>query len=94
MQFKKDDLVRCVALNNPQGDGVKYLILNEIYIVYENGTKVNVDISTKFGNFNHEIELNCQHIHGVYPRRFKKVSAEDLSEKEKFKYIKYKLGIR
>lgn len=88
--FKKGDIVKCIYVENPSNNDVARLILNEIYIVAEDPDKSNVIICKDFGVFNYE----SNSLGGFYPKRFRKISKSDLTEKEKFRYIKYKLGIK
>ena len=84
--LKKDDLVRAIDI----GD-FNSIVLGKLYIVdrFKGDTKNVIYNMIQLTNFNEPGVAG-----GFYSYRFKKVSAEDLTEKEKFKYIKWKLGIK
>ena len=79
MKFKKGDLVRCV--DSSQQFRLKK---NKLYIVKSCEEKF-VDL----GCLNFKYKTN-----GFFLNRFIKVSSTDLTEDEKFRYIKYKLGAK
>lgn len=80
--FKEGDLVRCIDIK--QNNRV---VLNEIYLV-KRTTTIGVELEN-FGIFKMKTG-----IHDYYTWRFKKISSVDMTKKEKFNYIKYKLGIK
>ncbi len=90
MKFKKGDIVKCVNVENACSRDVDRLQLGELYIVFEQRVADNVLIYKYFGKFKYE----SKSLGGFYPKRFKKVSKKYLTEKQKFEYIKYKLGVR
>ena len=91
--FKKGDLVRCINIKNPVIDTVKMLIVGEIYLIEDSFGLSNdtVKINIEFGKFNIGYKY---YLGGFHSYRFKKVYRKDLTEEEKFQYIKYKLGVR
>ncbi len=83
MQFKKGDIVRCINVSNNED-----IEISIIYIVKEIDNSYSTDF-VQLDNYNYLSSRN-----GFYEWRFKKVSAKDLTEEEKFMYIKWKLGAK
>ena len=83
--FKSGDIVRCIDTNAMDGNE---LINNVIYIIKYIDTRYSSNY-IELTNYNFSGSYN-----GFFPRRFIKISSADMSKKEKFEYIKYKLGVR
>lgn len=86
MKFKKGDIVRCIDTSALSGNE---LINNVIYIIKHIDKSYSSDY-IELTNYN----FSYRAYNGFFPRRFKKISSADMSKKEKFEYIKYKLGVR
>ena len=84
MKFKKGDIVRCINVKDAKHHGLK---LNCIYIVNTMNDDLQFVRLSKYNNIR-------SNIFGFYSYRFKKVTNKSLTEEEKFKYIKYKLGAK
>ncbi len=89
MKFKKGDIVRCI--NSSDNSDIKINIIYVIEFFDDEYSELNdfVDLTT-YNFFDSEVASNK----GFYSWRFKKVSKKDLTEKERFEYIKYKLGVK
>ena len=86
--FKKGDLVRLKSKDN------KFNIkLYTLYIIdrYYIATGIHKNISMVVLN---EFFNNPSPTGGYYSHRFKKVTRKDMTEEEKFEYIKFKLGAK
>ncbi len=84
MKFKEWDLVRPNA----------HLLFNKrnLYIIdyeYQRDEIHYVFLKQYFGGITNKLLLGGWHV-----TRFKKIPTKDLTEKEKFRIIKYKLGVR
>ena len=87
MKFKKGDLVRVIRNEDPYNSD---LVIKGLYVVVSHEDKKG-----KLVELNDCFNTPKSNIRGGYhPWRFKKASKEDLTEKERFEYIKYKLGVR
>jgi len=86
MQFKKGDIVRCVDAKDPEHHNLK---LNRVYIVDNMSDDLLFVQLSKYNNYNNIYSTTF----GYYPYRFKRISSNEMSEKEAFEYIKYKLGV-
>ena len=83
MKFKEWDLVRVIDR------GQFCLIeLNTVYIIDFQRSDHMIYLKQNF-NYYPENDAN-----GWLPKRFKHVDKKDLTEEEKFEYIKYKLGAK
>lgn len=82
-KFKAGDLVRVIDTKGL----INSLVINRIYIVdsLDKDQDFCIYLDKKFNNLNV--------IGGYLSKRFKKVSAKDMTEEEKSKYINYKLGV-
>ena len=85
MKFKKGDVVKVVKNDNPYNSD---LILNEIYIVEGFLDQSLIRLNEYF----HTSKSNIRG--GYHPWRFEKIDKQKLTKKDKFEYIKYKLGVR
>ena len=85
MQFKKGDIVKVIC-SKGLDNSFKTIKLNQLYLIdYYNPASEFVYLKSDFNNPN---------VGGWFPSRFKKINKKNLTEKERFEYIKYKLGVR
>lgn len=90
-QFKKGDLVRCIDILKPVIKSVGRLIVGEIYMINRDiPTGDSIQLDESFGKFKKIRDINS--LGRFHPYRFEKVSKKELTEDEKFMYIKWKLG--
>jgi len=82
-KFKEGDIVKCI--NNKGNSDVE---LHTIYII-KSIVFLHMKEFVNLGNYNYSLKTN-----GYFIYRFKKVTAEDMTEEEKFNYMKYKLGVK
>ncbi len=90
IKFKKGDLVRCINISEPVIKSVGRLIVGEIYMI--KGTDNSIQLDESFGKFKKIKGVDS--LGGFHSYRFKKVSKKELTEEEKFMYIKWKLGVK
>ncbi len=88
IKFKEGDIVRCI--DSSDNSDIK---INTIYVIKffdKEYSELNDFVDLTIYNFR-DNEVASK---GFYSWRFKKVSKKDLTEKERFQYIKYKLGCK
>ena len=82
MKFNKYDVVECISSEIIVR--LNGLLIDTRYVIEDQDNEFVYLFNDSIGN-------NCA---GYFPYRFKKVPKEDLTEEDKFRIIKYKLGCK